>query len=547
MVCLHPDDYNGFDKKSDTEYDYLEIGTCDWDTFSMTKPNLKGIIVEPIDIYINNIPFNKNVIKQKCAISTKNGTDFMYYIPPETIERTGIVNCYRGMNKLSNYHMGHNEIKDLVVKQETEVFTYKTLLTNLNVTYVDFLKIDTEGHDCDIINDILDTMTNLPKYIYFENNGLTELQKRTDTIYRLWQYGFVHIFTEDDNTFMYNCKNHFERHLVSKSVSLPMSEEVKGYSHFFQNVHSYIEFGQYDLFKRILKMDTIDIKEQNLNEISKTQTPEQIQQFESLVVTSCDVIWTTHVKDEYLFYKDKAKKIVSIVHGGGCAYRINFNKNILVKSVDEWINLKNRLNCGFFIGKYEVFSNNFDTIYNYRNSKYQEIYNKNNFLILHGFFKYNSESIKSTYNVLKNNYQLDLYGFDADLGWADTTSGDPEVNILSKYKFNLHLKGLGYFCNSVLFSMMAGIPVIMSHENYYKTLYYQFIPKELIIFYDNNNFNDTRPCQIIPVLERVKNMSLAEYTSLSKKVYIHGNYFRKYYQDELKHLYYFINELNETP
>ena len=95
--------------------------------------------------------------------------------------------------------------------------------------------------------------------------------------------------------------------------------------------------------------------------------------------------------------------------------------------------------------------------------------------------------------------------------------------------------------------MMAGIPVIMSHENYYKTLYYQFIPKELIIFYDNNNFNDTRPSQIIPTLERVKNMSSEEYSTLSKKVYIHGNYFRKYYQDELKHLYYFINELNDTP
>ena len=546
MVCLHPDKYIGFNKKSANEYDYLEIGTCDWDTFSMTKPDLKGIIVEPIDIYINNIPFNKNVIKQKCAVSTENKTDFMYYIPPDVIETTGIVNCFRGMNKLSNYHMGHvsNNIEKLVVKQETAVFTYKTLLDKLGVTYVDFLKIDTEGHDCDIINNILDTIELLPRYLYFENNGLTDLQKRIDTQYRLWKYGYIHIFTEDDNTFMYNCKNYFDKGLFDKRVILPKSDYVTNLTHYFQNVHSYIEFGQYDLFKRILKLNVIDIEKQNLNELSESMTPDEIQSITNLTVPNkCEVIWTTHVKDEYLFYKKSCNKIVNIVHGGGCASQIDFNNNVLVKSIHEWVTLKDKLNCGFFIGKYEKFSDTFDKIYTNRNERYLELFTTNNFLILHGFFKYNCESIKNTYHSLKSKYQIDLYGFDSELGWANTTTDDLDVNVLCKYKFNLHLKSLGYFCNSVLFSMMAGIPVIMSRENYYKTLYYQFIPEELIIFYNNYDCTSTTPEQVSMVLDKAMKMSIDEYSDLSRKVYIHGNYFRKYYESEIKHLYYFINNL----
>ena len=535
MVFLHPDHYNGFNKEFENEYDYLEIGTCDWDTFSMTKPHLKGIIVEPIDIYINNIPDNINVIKQKCAISTENKVDFMYYIPPKVIESTGIVNCFRGMNKLSDYHMGHvsNNLKDIVVKQETKVFTYKTLLNSLNIKYIDFLKIDTEGHDCEIINNILDTIELLPRYIYFENNGLTDIQIRTDTIYRLQKYGYVHIFTEDDNTYMYNCKTYFDKFKLYNNIILPKIENINNTQiNYFQNVHSYIEFGQYDLFKRILKLNTLDIKEQSIND---SNIP--------------DVIWTTHSKDEYNFYKKyNPKKLVSIVHGGYMAENIDFNNNIIVKSVFEWNNLKNKLNCGFFIGKYEIFSQVFDKIYTYRHSEqnYKEIYSKNNFLLLNGFFKYNNDSIKNTYNILKNNYDVDLYGYDSELGWVNTTTDDLDINVLTKYKFNLHLKGLGYLCNSVVFCIMAGIPVIMSRENYYKTQYYQFIPEELIIFYDNYDSNQTNEHQIIPVLENVMKMSIDEYEILCKKIYIHGNYFRNYYEDEIKHLYYFIDNLNEN-
>lgn len=45
-MILDPTDYKGIKYDINTNYiDYIEIGTCDWDTFSMTKPELHGIII----------------------------------------------------------------------------------------------------------------------------------------------------------------------------------------------------------------------------------------------------------------------------------------------------------------------------------------------------------------------------------------------------------------------------------------------------------------------------------------------------------------------
>ena len=526
-MILQPGKYNGMGTKNNTQFDYIEIGTCDWDVMSMTKPQLKGIIIEPIKLYLDNIPYNKNVIKINSAISNEDKTDYMFYIPPNTIEKNNIVNCFRGMNKLGTFHMGHvsNNLINNVEKEECIVQTYFTLLNKLNVSYVDFLKIDTEGHDCLIINNILDNLELyptyiLPQYIYFENNSLTDIKIRTDTIYRLWQHGYVHIFTQNDNTFMYNCRNYYQKYLFINNIVLHKNKNINTNNiHYFQNVHSYIEYGQYYLFKNILNLN-VDEDEDKAN-----------------------IIWSTQDLDDYNKYKTLDNKVINIIHGGGEANTYSLLKsinkpNILVKSIIEYTNIFNKTQVGLFIGKYESLYNNFTKIYEYRQNKKFN----NDFIILNGFFKCNNISIINTYNILYTKYDINLYGYDSVLGWGDTLTNDININILSKYKFNLHLKGLGYLCNSVLFSMMAGIPTIMSYQNYH-TLYNQFIPEDLIILYDNTDANKTNPEQIIPVLDKVINMSNNDYNELSQKIYIHGTFFRKYYKDELEHLFYFINIL----
>jgi hypothetical protein len=433
------------------------------------------------------------------------------------------------MNKLGEPHMGHisNNLDNFLKKEKCKVLTYFSLLKILNVNYVDFLKIDTEGNDCKIINNILDSLESNsswyvpPRFLLFENNNLTDIQIRSDTIKRLKEYGYVHIYTKDDNTLMYNCASYTSKLLVDNGIILPKDKEIKSnLTHYFQNVHPYIEYGQKNLFKK--------------NEFELCSSP-----------LDADVIWTTQSIDDYHKY-DKCKKIINIIHGGGYeAIEKLTNKiedpKIVVKSINEYKNLNSKnIKTAFFIGKYECFSSYIENIYNYRKNNSDKI---NEFLMLNGFFNYNNNSIIESYEKIKKIYKIDMFGYDSPNGFANTINSTIESNVLSRYKFFLHLKGIGYLCNSVIFACMCGIPIIMSRENYLKTLYYQFIPEDLIFIYENNDCNKTNPEEIIPAIEKALNLNKKEYLDLSEKLYIHGNYFRKYYKNETEHLIYFMNNL----
>ena len=530
--------YNGtFFEKDVNDYDYIEIGSNYWDIMSMTHKDLKGLIIEPIKQYLDKVPNNDNVLKVNLAVSNTNKEEgFMHYIPPNIIYENNIVDCFIGMNKLDDYHMGHksNNLTEFVKKEKCEVITYFNLLKRYKIDYVDFLKIDTEGHDCIIINNILDELELnnyiLPRYIYFENNGLTEINIRNDTINRLIKYGYVHIYTKDDNTLMYNCTTYFLKKLKDENILLPKNNDLnnKYNTNFFVDVHSYMTFGQLDLFKNIL----------NLNVINDSK--------------KADIIWATQQPKDIEIYSNKDNYVVNIVHGGNFINSELLNQsnlNIMVKSfVDYKYLINNNINnhniC-FFTGKYKSQEKLVNRIYDYRQQHFNNL--SSNFLLLNGFFSYNNTSIKNTYHALKQKYNLDLYGYEklnGELGWADIINNyNIDTNILSKYKFSLHLKGNGYLCNSVIFSMMCGIPVIMSKDNYIKTLYYQFIPEELVILIDNNDIQNINEDEVIPALNYALEMTDEQYLELSKKIFIHSHYFREYYYTEINHLYFFMNNL----
>jgi hypothetical protein len=541
-IILDYEKYNGcFFEKDINDYDYIEIGSNFWDVMSMTHKDLKGLIIEPIKQYLYKVPENLNCIKVNLAISNTNKEDgFMYYIPPNIIYENKIVDCFIGMNKLDDFHTGHksNNLTSFVEKEKCQVITYFNLLKKYNINYVDFLKIDTEGHDCTIINNILDDLEFnsdyiLPRYIYFENNGLTELDIRNNTINRLNKYGYVHIYTKDDNTLMYNCTTYHLKKIKDENIIFPKNNILnnKNNTNFFMNVHSYITYGQVDLFNNILKLDVISESEK------------------------ANIIWATQNPQDNELYSKKDNYVVNIVHGGGFIYSnllIQPKLNIMVKSFSDYNYLINNNttnnNICFFIGKYKSQEKLVDIIFNYRQNNFNKL--SSNFLLLQGVYSYNCTSIKNTYNNLKEKYNFDLYGYEklhGEIGWADIIDNyNIDTNILSKYKFYLHLKGNGYLCNSVIFAMMCGIPVIMSRDVYIKTLYYQFIPEELIIFIDNNDIQKINEKEVIPALEYALKMSDTEYLELSKKIFLHSNFFREYYYTELNHLYYFMNNLTRN-
>jgi mannosyltransferase OCH1-like enzyme len=144
-------------------YDFIEIGTSDFDTLIETSnDDTIGISIEPIKYYINRLPNKQNVIKVQSALSTTDGEVDVYYIDDWKIEENNLPWWVRGSNSINNPHpfaikeLGEELYNSLVTIEKVPTISWKTLIDTYNIGSVDYLKIDTEGHDHIIFRDFLD-------------------------------------------------------------------------------------------------------------------------------------------------------------------------------------------------------------------------------------------------------------------------------------------------------------------------------------------------------------------------------------------------------
>jgi hypothetical protein len=85
-------------------------------------------------------------------------------------------------------------------KSVCEVITWDTLINRFNIESVKYLKIDTEGHDCSILRNIVQSKTNVrPQKVLFENNVLTDSSFFQSTLEILRQNGYNIIESSGEN------------------------------------------------------------------------------------------------------------------------------------------------------------------------------------------------------------------------------------------------------------------------------------------------------------------------------------------------------------
>ena len=162
----------------------IEVGTSDFRTLAGKE---HGIFIEPIKQYYENLP---NCIKENVAISNYNGTATMYYIPAELIQQHSLPQWVRGCNSIHLPHKSLNDYSKYIRHYTVDVCRLIDIINKHNVTHIDFLKIDTEGHDTIILNDFLDTSNILPTKIQFEVNVLSDEQEVSKLTIRLTQLGY---------------------------------------------------------------------------------------------------------------------------------------------------------------------------------------------------------------------------------------------------------------------------------------------------------------------------------------------------------------------
>jgi hypothetical protein len=159
------------------DYDFIEIGTSNFDTLIQQSDDEIGISVDCVKYYLDCLPDKPNVRKIHIGISDRRATMNVYYIPEDQIRIHGLPDWFRGCNCINNHHPLHikHGVEHLCEISVVQVIPAHELFYTNRVGKLKFLKIDTEGHDCTILNSLFKYIKYLPRELYpakiqFESN-----------------------------------------------------------------------------------------------------------------------------------------------------------------------------------------------------------------------------------------------------------------------------------------------------------------------------------------------------------------------------------------
>lgn len=184
-------------------YDFIEIGTSDFNTLiQKAGPTTVGLSVEPLDDYLDRLPSKPRVQKVNAAVSDKSGHLLIYYVPDAVRKEYGLPNWMKGTNSIgaphptvARYLEKHGLPASLVHTRKVPVYSASRLFQKYRVGSVDYLKIDTEGHDTVILNSYLDLVERRPTLragrILFETNALSNKAAVERIVTRLKAVGYT--------------------------------------------------------------------------------------------------------------------------------------------------------------------------------------------------------------------------------------------------------------------------------------------------------------------------------------------------------------------
>jgi len=206
------------------DYDFVEIGTCYFDTLiEGCDVEAVGISIEPIYGYLAVLPNKPKVSKVNAALVSpvdmpENKTVDLYFVHPEIMAKYGLGGWLSGCNTIGKPHDFHvtyypepavwhdtvdkkslktrNLLEEgLVSVMKVPCITFAELVQNFNISKIKYLKIDTEGYDCILLNSVLDFCQDktelLPDKIRFESNAHTPKDQVIQITERLKTLGYA--------------------------------------------------------------------------------------------------------------------------------------------------------------------------------------------------------------------------------------------------------------------------------------------------------------------------------------------------------------------
>ena len=196
----------------------IEIGTSD---FRTQAGQVDGVFIEPVKYYFDRL---KGIVKElqvrpngsiryncathfeNVAISDYEGEATMYYVDRDTIVNYCLPEWVAGCASIDDFHPSVLAVfkergllpATLCSTVDIKRVRIKSIIDKYNITSLDLLKIDTEGHDCIILNDYINTVEILPKVIQFEANILSDPKEVAKVCARLKPLGYTCIKAQED-------------------------------------------------------------------------------------------------------------------------------------------------------------------------------------------------------------------------------------------------------------------------------------------------------------------------------------------------------------
>ena len=135
------------------------------------KFRLQSLLLEPIKKYFldlqNNYAAYDNVKLENSALSINNEIFFLYKVNPEHFDKYGTLSS--GISSFNKEHLlKHGIKKKHIVQEKVNQISFDELLNKYNLKSFDLLLIDTEGYDCNIVNNFFLKIKEIRPIIIFE-------------------------------------------------------------------------------------------------------------------------------------------------------------------------------------------------------------------------------------------------------------------------------------------------------------------------------------------------------------------------------------------
>ncbi len=125
---------------------FVEIGVCDFDTLQpLQKNGWKGYYIEPVKEYADKLTGDVT----QCAISSYDGV-LEFYISRSDQEEW-VRGVSHAVNQIGTKLLELTNNRKLVSRKVTvPCYTLQSFCKMKDIQYIDYLKVDTEGHETDI-------------------------------------------------------------------------------------------------------------------------------------------------------------------------------------------------------------------------------------------------------------------------------------------------------------------------------------------------------------------------------------------------------------